>query len=170
MIQITPHMRLLVAHEPVDFRKGIDGLVAICRDKLEQDPFSGTVFVFRNRPQTGIKMLIYDGQGFWLCHKRLSKGRFKWWPTQGKKIADLESFGLQVLMAAGNPTELEAPEAWRPLNTSGSESQKAGVPESRPMIYRHEHTHHDLSQTRDPPNGHSVHPKSDKKTPGIQPS
>jgi transposase len=64
MIQVTPHMKLLVAHQPVDFRKGIDGLVRICKDQLEQDPFAGTMFVFRNRPQTGIKILVYDGQGF----------------------------------------------------------------------------------------------------------
>jgi transposase len=38
---------------------------------LKQDPFSGWVFVFRNRPATALKALVYDGQGFWLCHKRL---------------------------------------------------------------------------------------------------
>ena len=46
MIQLTPQMRLLVALEPVDFRKGIDGLCAVCWQRLEQDPFSGTLFVF----------------------------------------------------------------------------------------------------------------------------
>ena len=49
MIQITPQMRVLVAIEPVDFRKGIDGLARLCRDELESDPYSGTVFVFRSR-------------------------------------------------------------------------------------------------------------------------
>ena len=80
MIQITPHMRILVAVEPVDFRAGIDGLVAACRKRLEADPFSGALFVFRNRARTGVKILVYDGQGFWLCHKRLSSSRFAWWP------------------------------------------------------------------------------------------
>ena len=71
MIQITPQMRIMVAIEPCDFRKGIDGLARVCKEVLKQDPFSGWVFVFRNRPATALKALIYDGQGFWLCHKKL---------------------------------------------------------------------------------------------------
>ena len=71
MIQITPQMRIMVAIEPADFRKGIDGLARVCKEVLKQDPFSGWVFVFRNRPATALKALVYDGQGFWLCHKRL---------------------------------------------------------------------------------------------------
>jgi transposase len=73
-------MRLLVCVEPIDFRNGIDGLVRICRAMLEEDPFRGTLFVFRNRRSTAVKVLAYDGQGFWLCQKRLSTGRFNWWP------------------------------------------------------------------------------------------
>jgi len=74
MIQVTPQMRILVAIEPVDFRKGIDGLARLCQEVLEQDPFRGWVFVFRNRRATAVKVLAYDGQGFWLCQKRLSRG------------------------------------------------------------------------------------------------
>ena len=80
MLQITPQMKVLVAVAPADFRKGIDGLAALCKSSLEQDPFAGTVFVFRNRRATAIKVLVYDGQGFWLMMKRLSQGRFTWWP------------------------------------------------------------------------------------------
>ena len=60
MIQISPQMRILVAVKPVDFRKGIDGLAGICRSVLKSDPFSGYVFVFRNRRGTAIKILVYD--------------------------------------------------------------------------------------------------------------
>ncbi len=49
MIQVTPQMRILVAVEPTDFRKGIDGLASVCKQELKSDPFSGAVFVFRNR-------------------------------------------------------------------------------------------------------------------------
>ncbi len=80
MIQLTPQMRILVAVAPVDFRRGIDGLARLCRVVLQADPFSGVAFVFRNRRATAIKLLVYDGQGFWLAHKRLSKGKFCWWP------------------------------------------------------------------------------------------
>jgi transposase len=81
MLAVTPHMKVLVAVEPADFRNGIDGLAQHCKQALGQDPFAGAVFCFRNRRGTAIKVLVYDGQGFWLCHKRLSKGRFRWWPT-----------------------------------------------------------------------------------------
>jgi hypothetical protein len=76
MLQITPHVRILVAIEPVDLRKGIDGLAQLCREKLREDPFSGCLFVFRGRRATTIKLLQFDGQGFILAQKRLSKGRF----------------------------------------------------------------------------------------------
>ena len=96
MIQITPQMRILVAVESVDFRKGIDSLAELCRQKLDADPFSGYLFVFRSRRATSIKVLVYDGQGFWLATKRLSKGRFRWWP-QGEEPARV----LRVHQAQG---------------------------------------------------------------------
>src|SRR3990170_4534284 len=71
MIQTSAAMRILVAIQPVDFRKGIDGLAAVCRQQLAEDPLSGWAFVFRNRLATAVKILLYDGQGFWLCHKKL---------------------------------------------------------------------------------------------------
>jgi transposase len=120
MIQITPQMRILVAVEPVDFRRGIDGLARVCREVLRSDPFSGGLFVFRNRRRTAIKILVYDSQGFWLCHKRLSSGRFRFWPQSavgGSK--GLEAHELQVLLAAGNPAGAQAAPAWRRLNVGG---------------------------------------------------
>jgi len=67
MIQVTPQMRILVAVQPADFRRGIDGLAQLCRTSLGADPFSGAIFVFRNRRATALRALVYDGQGFWLC-------------------------------------------------------------------------------------------------------
>src|SRR3970040_1590511 len=100
MIQVTPHMRILVAVEPADFRKGIDGLARLCRETLQRDPFSGAVFVFRNRRRTALKILVYDGQGFWLCLKRLSSGRFRYWPHSTVAAAQaLEAHALQVLVS-----------------------------------------------------------------------
>lgn len=59
VIQITPHMRRMVAVEPADFRKGIDGLAGIYRKVLREDPFAGSVFVFRKRKGTSIKLLLF---------------------------------------------------------------------------------------------------------------
>ena len=74
MLQLSPQLRILVAVNAVDFRKGIDGLAQICRAHLQEDPFSGALFVFRSRQGSSLKILFYDGQGFWLCQKRLSEG------------------------------------------------------------------------------------------------
>jgi transposase len=116
MIQITPQMRVLVAIEPVDFRRGIDGLAQLCRQKLTEDPFAGAVFVFRNKQRKAIKLLVYDGQGFWLCHKRLSAGRFRFWPsTQGAASATLLAHELTVLMSGGDPSATSAAPQWRKL-------------------------------------------------------
>jgi transposase len=116
MLAITPQMKILVAVEPADFRKGIDGLVRLCKDALGQDPFSGVVFCFRNRRGTAIKVLVYDGQGFWLCHKRLSEGRFRWWPTGPDVITKrMAAYQLSVLFSAGNPERTAAAPDWRPV-------------------------------------------------------
>jgi transposase len=114
MIQLTPQMRILVSVEPADFRRGIDGLCRVCREALGSDPFSGAVFVFRNRLGTAIKLLAYDGQGFWLCQKRLSKGRFRYWPAgDGAVRSQLFAHELQVLLAGGDPTATRAMPPWR---------------------------------------------------------
>lgn len=112
MIQVAPQMRILVAIESVDLRKGIDGLAQLCREKLGADPFSGCVFIFRSRRATAIKVLAYDGQGFWMAQKRLSKGRFVWWPTGKEAARTLQAHQAQLLLAAGNP-EAEAAPVWR---------------------------------------------------------
>jgi transposase len=115
MLQITPQMKILVAVAPADFRRGIDGLARLCREQLQQDPFTGAVFVFRNRRGTALKVLMYDGQGFWLCHKRLSRGHFPWWPTADVAGQRLAAHQLAVLLAAGNPTRTGAAADWRPV-------------------------------------------------------
>ena len=117
MIQITPHMRILVALEPVDFRKGIDGLAGVCRQALGSDPFAGALFVFRNRRAKALKLLVYDGQGFWLCQKRLSKGRFKGWPQDPTQcLKSLDPHQLHLLLWNGNPDQAQVAPMWRRLS------------------------------------------------------
>lgn len=117
MIQITPQMRILVAVDPVDFRRGIDGMARLCREVLNSDPFAGWLFVFRNRRATAIKILTYDSQGFWLAHKRLSTGRFRWWPASAATAATLEAHQLQRLIMGGDPTARDAAPVWRRVRT-----------------------------------------------------
>ena len=112
LIQITPQLRILVAIDAIDGRKGIDSLAQLCREKLAADPFSGCLFIFRSRSGRAIRILAYDGQGFWIATKRLSKGRFKWWPTGSEPAKTLRAHQAQLLLAAGNP-DAEAAPVWR---------------------------------------------------------
>jgi len=114
VIQLTAQMRILVAVGSVDFRAGIDGLARLCRAQLNVDPFSGTLVVFSNRRRTAIKILVYDGQGFWVAHKRLSRGRFPHWPVGGTLQA-LAAHQLQVLLMGGDPHQARGAPEWRPL-------------------------------------------------------
>jgi len=116
VIQITAQMRVLVAIEPVDGRKGIDSLARLCQEKLAEDPFSGCVFVFRSRRGTAIRILTYDGQGYWLAQKRLSKGKFVWWPESDGASKPLEVYEAQLLMAAGDVSRVRAAPMWRRVN------------------------------------------------------
>lgn len=120
MIQITPHMMILVAVDPIDFRAGIDGLAAICRRRLDADPFSGGLFVFRNRRRNAIKILCYDGGGYWMCHRRLSRGRLAFWPDGTTAASTLEACELQVLLMGGDPTQANVPVPWRRLPVAAS--------------------------------------------------
>ena len=120
MIQITPQMRILVAVEAVDFRKGIDGLARVCQDHLNGDPFSGGLFMFRNRSGTSVKILVYDGRGFWLCQKRLSSGRFRVWPSSTDRASPaLEAHEVQVLLAGGDPAGAPGSPLWRRVDPPG---------------------------------------------------
>lgn len=120
MIQLTPQTRILWAKEPADFRRGIDGLAQVCRSVLSQDPMSGAIFVFRNRQATALKILAYDGQGFWLCQKRLSTGKFVWSPKEATGTAKaLLVHELQLLIWNGNPDLARAAPAWRAVVATG---------------------------------------------------
>ena len=94
LIQITPQLRILVAIEAIDGRKGIDSLAQLCREKLAADPFSGCLFIFRSRSGKAIRILTYDGQGFWIATKRLSKGPFQ-------VVADRKRTGKDTARASG---------------------------------------------------------------------
>src|SRR2546428_83296 len=129
MIQITPQMRILLAVEPVDFRRGIDGLACLCREALKADPFSGTAFVFRNRRGAALRVLVYNGQGMWLCHKRLSKGRFRWWPAAGGGAArTLDAHELPLLVWDGKPERAGAAPRWRNPNPLLERRKPAPLP------------------------------------------
>jgi len=121
MIQVTPQMRVRVAIQPADFRKGIEGLARVCRAALRSDPFSGCVFVFCSKSRKAVKILVYDGQGFWLCQKRLSKGRFPWWPRSSAATQAFQAHQLAVLLSGGNPAAARGVAPWRRVDENPCE-------------------------------------------------
>lgn len=115
MITVSPTTQVLVMHEPVSFRSGIDGTVAIARLVLQKEPMDGAMFVFRNKNRQMLRILHYDGSGYWLCTKRLSKGCFSAWP-QGdgtSACSPLLARELQVLIWGGDPARCAFPQLWR---------------------------------------------------------
>ena len=113
MLQLTPQSRIFLATHPVDFRKGIDGLAAVCRQVVQDNPLEGAVYVFRNRAGTALKLLVYDGQGYGLCLKRLSQGRFTWWPTTANARVPLSARELMILLWNGDPERAQMAQDWR---------------------------------------------------------
>lgn len=101
MIHLTASTAILIATHPADFRKGIDGLVALCQQGLQQNPRSGTLYVFINRAATMIRILVYDrqGSGYWLMTKRLSRGRYRGWPRREQAIGPIQAHQLRQLLS-----------------------------------------------------------------------
>jgi transposase len=78
MLSFTGSLRIFVALEPCDMRKGFNGLLALVSDRLGEDVRQGALFVFSNQRHNRLKMLYFDGSGLWLLTKRLEKGTFSW--------------------------------------------------------------------------------------------
>ena len=113
MLQLTPQSRIFLALAPVDFRKGIDGLAAVCRRTFAQNPLDGALYVFRNRTGTTLQILAYDGQGYWLCTKRLSVGRLQGWPRAPGVTVRLAARALPVRRWNGSPEQAALADDWR---------------------------------------------------------
>lgn len=116
MIAPRPGVRVYLATQPCDMRKGIDGLVAVVQTTLRADPFSGALFVFRGKRGDMLKILAWDGSGLCLFVKRLEQGRFVWPPmadgrltlTAGQLSLLLEGIDWRRTMAPKRPKTPEA--------------------------------------------------------------
>ena len=117
MITVPAGIRVLVATKPVDFRKGGDGLAALVREALGEDPFSGAIFVFRSKRADRIKILAWDGSGLVLFWKRLEHGAFRWLPISDG-IMRLTASQLAALVDGMDWSRLHARDVARPTATS----------------------------------------------------
>ena len=98
MLSFTGSLRVFVALEACDMRKGFDGLSGMVASKLNEDLQSGALFVFTNRSHTRLKIIYWDGSGLWLMAKRLEKGTFSWpKDTDGKTKLALRAEALAML-------------------------------------------------------------------------
>ena len=112
MLALSPQLSIFASLHPVDFRKGLDALIAVCRQQMLKEPLDGALFLFQNRAKTSIRARCFDGQWFWFFTKRLSSGKFHWWP---KKETMLDYRIVQVLFSNGNPEQSQFSEDWRSL-------------------------------------------------------
>ena len=102
-----------MARDPVDFRKGIAGLAAICEVHLGEEPLDGTLFVFTNRRRTGLKMLVWTYGGFLMLYKKLEKGRFRW-PRLDEDRATMTQAELAALMEGIDLSKAQRLARWNP--------------------------------------------------------
>jgi hypothetical protein len=132
MIHLTASTSIMLAIQPVDFRMGIDGLVAQCRHRLKQNPQSGTLYLFINRAHTMVRVLVYDQNGYWLMTKRLSRGRYHQWPHAQVSIQPYQAIQLRQLLAntlhSGEPLQPVHPVAIHTRPATASDSISTGSP------------------------------------------
>jgi transposase len=98
MLALSSLVRVFVAREPVDFRRGFDSLHALVRDGFGDDPLSGHLFLFFNRARDRLKILTWDRNGFWLLCKRLERGTFERIPFRESVRARVELSRVQLSM------------------------------------------------------------------------
>lgn len=99
MLTLPASVRIFVAAQPVDLRRGFDGLAALVRGQLARDPLSGHLFVFFGKRADLAKILVWTRGGFWLLTRRLEKGRFHL-PARkdGAQSVELDAVALQLLL------------------------------------------------------------------------
>ena len=115
MIPTPP--RILVARDPVDFRKSIDGLAAVCEVHLQEQPLDGTLYVFTNRRRSAMKMLVWTHGGFLMLYKRLEKGRFRWPPLEADR-GTVTPAELAALMEGIDVSKAPRLKRWNPRKTA----------------------------------------------------
>ena len=119
MIAVPAGVKVLVTTRPVDFRKGADSLAALVREQIQQDPFSGTIFIFRSKRADRLKILSWDGSGLVLLWKRLEQGAFRW-PPISDGVMRLSAAQLAALVDGMDWSRLHARDIAQPTVVSAA--------------------------------------------------
>jgi transposase len=117
MMTVPAGVRVLIATKPVDFRKGADGLVALVRETLREDPFSGVVVIFRSKRADRLKIVTWDGSGLVLVWRRLEQSAFRW-PPICDGVMRLSPSQMAALFDGMDWSRLQARDVARPTATS----------------------------------------------------
>ena len=112
MLGLGPATRIYLGADPVDMRKGFEGLYGLVRDVLGHDPLSGHLFLFTNRSRSRIKALFWDGSGLWVCAKRLEKGRFRWPASADGASIAMRSEELAMLVSGLDLAKAKPRRGW----------------------------------------------------------
>jgi len=116
-VLIPTPTRILVARDPIDFRKQIDGIAAVCEVQLGEQPLDGTLFLFRNRRKTAVKALVWTHGGFTLMYKKLEKGRLRWPECSGDR-ATMTPAELAALLEGIDLSKSRRLSRWNPHNST----------------------------------------------------
>lgn len=121
MLTLTANAKVYLATEPVDLRRGHDGLCALVRGTLALDPYAGHFFVFLGKRLDRVKVLFWDRGGFVVYYKRLARGRFQL-PrlTAGADRVVLDGTQLAMLLGGFDPVRTRRTEAWSPPERRGA--------------------------------------------------
>ena len=117
MIALHGDLRILIATQPIDFRKGVNGLVLMIEETLKSNPYDGTIFLFRSKRNDRLKMLTYDGSGVILATKWLEAGRFTWPPIQ-EGMMRLPAAKVALLVAGLDWSRVAQPTVKRPTKAA----------------------------------------------------
>ena len=116
MLTLPATVRIYVAAEPVDLRRGFDGLAAATRQIIREEPLSGHLFCFLNRRANRLKILLWQPSGFLMLYKRLEHGRFKLpqAPLPGRRHIEMESTDLALMMEGIDLRDARRRKRWMP--------------------------------------------------------
>lgn len=117
MLTLPPSVRIFVAAEAVDLRRGVDGLAAATRSVIREDPLNGHLFVFLNRRRNRIKLLVWDRTGYLIVYKRLERGTFSLTtaPAPGHRHVEMDAGELALMLEGVDLRRTVRRERWRRL-------------------------------------------------------
>lgn len=119
MLIPSSSVRVFLATEPVDLRRGHDGLCALVRARYDRDPYDGSLFAFVGRRKDRIKILYWDRGGFVLIYKRLERGRFQMPEVAADATSvTLDAASLEMLMGGVDLATVRRIPAWKPASAA----------------------------------------------------